>query len=34
MERMERMENVTLNIGMVTRNYMPINVNVAKKIIG
>lgn len=31
---MERMKNVTLNIGMVTRNYMPINVDVAKKIIG
>lgn len=30
----EKMENVTLNIGMVTRNYMPINVKVAKKIIG
>lgn len=29
----EKMENVTLNIGMVTRNYMPINVKVAKKII-
>lgn len=30
----EKMENVTLNIGMITRNYMPINVKVAKKIIG
>ena len=30
----ESLENVTLNIGMVTRNYMPINVKVAKKIIG
>lgn len=28
------MENATLNIGMVTRNYMPINIETAEKIIG
>lgn len=26
--------NVTLNIGMVTKNYMPINMETAEKIIG
>lgn len=30
----EKMENVTLNIGMITRNYMPINIETAEKIIG
>nr|DAE20544.1 MAG TPA: hypothetical protein [Caudovirales sp. ctSH72] len=30
----DKMENATLNIGMITRNYMPINISTAKKIIG
>lgn len=30
----DKMENATLNIGMLTRNYMPINISTAKKIIG
>ena len=31
---MEDTENITLNIGMVTRNGMPINEKVAIKVIG
>lgn len=30
----ENMENATLNIGMITHNYMPINIETAEKIIG